>query len=164
MEAGHPPEDDPIAHAEGFAADMLALGYALDFSLQSLKTEVDRMLSSELLDDYLLVVAAACISHDDPTRGTPVHALALQRYQVYMQRETGLAAYLGETLRRNLGGEWQGNFSKDSPGVNFYLSGLAFGNQRYNPSHYFAYRLSNGLAETGSLASHLPEILENLQA
>ncbi len=45
-------------------------------------------------------------------------------------------------------------FRQDNPGVNFYGSSVKFGDHAFFPSHFIAYRLSNGPSE-GTLADYL---------
>ena len=129
--------DEPSGVAEQFAAAMTTKGYQLDFSLESLQGEVDRVL-----DDY-----EAAFRQDEAG-----HAL-----------ETALAAYVGETLARLYDGTWGGTFQADNPAANFYTSHVDFGEYRYRPTHFIAYRISNGPAE-GTFADQLERVLPKIIA
>ena len=113
-------------------------GYRLDFSIDSLRVEVDRLLEAPDLF---------------PARD--------ERDEAKWRNEASLEAYVGETLARSFSGVWSGTFRADSPGANFYTSRVVFGDYRYAPSHFLAYRIANG-AEQGSFAEHLEALLPKL--
>ena len=102
---------DPVATAEAFAAAQSAAGYALDFSLASLETEVDRLIELPMFNR-----GRERPDTEDEERN-----------------EAALAAYLGETLRRLFDGEWAGSFYPGSTLLNFYRSFVRFGGSRFEP-------------------------------
>jgi len=104
---------DPRQSAVLFAEKMNALGYNLDFSLDSLYEEIDKILSSPMFAD-----------HRDPVQQRDV---------------ASLEAYAGETLSRLFDGEWRGEFRQDHPGVNYYTSFIMFGEYRFCPSMLISY-------------------------
>jgi hypothetical protein len=126
-------DPDPAGSALRFAEKLRVAGYSLDFSLKSLSSEIDQLLESPLFSD-----------HSSPPQ---------------WHDEASLEAYLGETLRQLFNGEWKGAFSQSNPGPNFYLSWVQFGEFRYFPSHFLAYRISNGKADTGTFSQYLERIL-----
>ena len=135
-----PQSGDPIAAAEQFATSLRRQGFLLDFSCQSLETEIDRMFDLPLFH---------C-----GRQGLPTIEQA--------RNESGLAAYLGETLRRRYSGEWQGEFYPESPHLNFYSSFIRFRQYQYFPSSFVGYRLSNGSSE-GTFAEYLRQIISKIQ-
>ena len=136
-----PPKDDPIAVAERFAALMRASGYEFDFSLRSLTESVDLWLDKNQFHG------------NDP--------------DVWC-KEARLEAYIGEATRRLFNGEWQGSFSEQEAGTNYYLSFVRFGDYLYRPSHYIGYRSANGRDSAGTFAAHfagkLPLIESRIEA
>ena len=68
---------------------------------------------------------------------------------------------------REFDGKWEGEFRQDNPGVNFYGMSVKFGDYAFFPSHFIAYRLTNG-PEEGSFADYLfgklPAIRERREA
>jgi hypothetical protein len=79
---------DAIEAADWMAKSLADLGYKTDFSLESLK-EVDRFIDDEAPDGK-------------PKPGS--HLAAQFGTQIF-----GLGAYLGETIRRQGDGQWEGN-------------------------------------------------------
>jgi hypothetical protein len=132
---------DPIAIAVHFAAVHSTSGFRLDFSLGSLETEIDRVLELPIFFRG---------RNGSPSDGEERAAAAL-------------GAYVGEALRRLLGGKWGGRFHPDSNARNFYESFVEFGGCRYWPSHFISYRLTNW-PEEGSFAEHLRKTMSELQA
>lgn len=124
---------DPALVACAFAETMRSAGYRMDFSLESLRNEVDELLDS--------------LDFSEPS--TPEQRRA----------EASLQAYVGEALARRFNGQWQGTFRADHAGVNFYNSWLSFGEYAYRPAVFLAYRISNGAASTGTFASHLDQVI-----
>ena len=136
-----PPRDDPIAVAERFADVMCATGYEFDFSLRSLTESVDLWLDT------------SPFASKDPEAWC---------------EQARLEAYVGESTRRLFNGEWQGSFSEQEAGTNYYLSFVRFGDYLYRPSHYIGYRSANGRDSTGTFAAHfagkLPLIKSRIEA
>ena len=132
-----PPSDNPGDVAEHFAETMGKQGFELDFSLTSLLVEVDRLLEAPGV-----VTRESVAGH---------------------KNEAALGAYVGETLARLFDGVWQGQFSADNTGINFYMSYVDFGEYRYHPSHFVSYRISNGPGE-GTFAEHLERTLPKVRA
>jgi hypothetical protein len=125
--------DDPIAAADWFVASLRKHGFNLDFSFQSLTTEIDRILGLPIFG----------YGKDVPsTPGGGCH-------------EACLGAYIGETLSRLYGGEWQGVFDSRDPLPNGYLSCVRFGKYKFYPSCFIAFRLSNGEEIEGSFSEYL---------
>jgi hypothetical protein len=125
--------DDPTYSATLFADQMNARGYALDFSLKSLVEEIEKLFESTLF-----------LNHENPAQWID---------------EASLEAYIGETLCRLFDGKWQGEFRQDNPGPNFYASFVSFGEFQFYPSHFIAYRISNGKESIGTFTAYLERIL-----
>jgi hypothetical protein len=87
---------DALEAADWMAKSLTGWGYEADFSLESLK-DVDRFIDEEAPDGkpkaggHMAKQFGACI--------------------------LGLGAYVGETIRRQGGGEWEGNDHDTSPGI-----------------------------------------------
>ena len=127
---------EPATAAIEFAAQWVAAGYHFDFGMRSLQREVDRFLETQLPE----------ISAIDQRR----------------KAQAGLGAYVGEALARLYGGTWGGEFCGTNSGMNFYQSYVAFGEFKFFPSHYVAYRIANGLSE-GTFAAYLSNVLPHMQ-
>jgi hypothetical protein len=121
--------------AERFSQKGSKLGFLLDFSIESLKVEVDRVLNST-------EICFGGIKHE------------------CWENQSGLEAYVGEALLRLYGGEWQGQFNSKNPGANFYFSFVKFDTYKFFPSRFLGYRISNGEENEGSFSNYLP-ILQN---
>jgi hypothetical protein len=132
---------DPVTTAEAFAAEQSAAGYALDFSLASLETEVDRLIDMPMFH----------------------HGRERPPSEAEERNEAGLAAYIGEALRRLFGGVWVGSFHPGSTALNFYRSFVMFGGYRFEPHLFVAYRLTNGGCE-GSFRTYLRASLPRIKA
>jgi len=135
MEPFAPRHGDPAEVAQAFARARASPAHPIDFSLESLRRDVDAYL--------------APLPWDPSGEGAPYEA------------QIGLAAYVGETLARLHGGTWQGDFRVDNPGANFYCSWVAFGAYRFFPDHYIGYRLSNGPVE-GTFAQYLDAVIPRI--
>ncbi len=131
---------DPVITAEDFAARHSALGFRLDFSLESLETEIDRLLAQPIFH-----------------RGREG-----SRSTEEARNEAAISAYAGETIRRQFQGRWVGVFNPDQPESNFYTSFVQFGGYRYWPAHYFAYRLTNWPQE-GTFSAYLERLLSTIR-
>jgi hypothetical protein len=123
--------------AETFVNDMKSLGFECDFSLHSLLNDIDVMLSSSR------------ISFDDKNPSGYRHL-------------AGIQAYIGETLKRLYGGEWQGKFIIDTPESNFYTAYLSFGEFNFYPARFLTYRLGNGEALEGTFKAYLERVLPRI--
>ncbi|WP_086930692.1 hypothetical protein [Agarilytica rhodophyticola] len=60
------------------------------------------------------------------------------------QNEAKFSAFLGEALRKAFGGIWEGDFSLEKTGGNYYTSCVSFNGYKVFPSHIIAHRISNG--------------------
>ncbi len=127
---------DPAAVALDFATTHSASGFRLDFSLESLETEIDRLLALPIF-----------------FRGGEG-----SRADEESRNQAGISAYVGETLRRLFQGRWGGEFYPDRCEINFYTSFVDFAGYRYWPSHFISYRLTNWPGE-GTFAQHLERAL-----
>ena len=127
---------DPAAIALDFATAHSASGFRLDFSLESLETEIDRLLALPIFFRG--------------REGSPTDQES--------RNQAGISAYVGETLRRLFQGRWGGEFYPDRNEVNFYTSFVDFTGYRYWPSHFISYRLTNWPGE-GTFAQHLEKAL-----
>ena len=127
----------PAQTAKEFSGQMLEKGYALDFSLNSLKNEIDKIIESP----------------DIKLDGADPDAWRIQY---------SLEAYIGHTLALLFNGVWKGEFCKDNPGVNFYTSYVEFGKYLYYPSHFIGYRISNGPKE-GLFKDYLERVLPKIK-
>lgn len=131
---------DPAAIALEFATTHSASGFQLDFSLESLETEIDRLLALPIF-----------FRGRD---GSPTDQES--------RNQAGISAYVGETLRRLFHGRWGGEFYPDRTEVNFYTSFVAFAGYRYWPSHFISYGLTNWPGE-GTFAQHLERALPSIR-
>ena len=111
----------------------------LDFSMHSLK-EIDHIIDLPLFH-----------------KGRETQATEEQA-----QNESGLSAYIGETLLRLHAGEWRGTFCTKNPEINFYTSFIQFRRYRFWPSHALGYRLANGISE-GSLSERIKQIAVDIE-
>jgi hypothetical protein len=134
-------ENDPVACAEAFAAQHRGPDLPLDFSLASLRSDVDRLLLLPMFH-----------------HGRDGLATAAEE-----RAEAALCAYVGESARRLFDGEWVGEFDPAVPINNFYRSRVRFGTFHFNPHIQVAYRLTNG-PEEGTLGEHLDHVLPNIMA
>ncbi len=132
--------DNPVAAAIEFSEQQTGPGRQLDFSLGSLRTEVDNVLALPMF-----FRGREGTSTDRENRS-----------------EAALCAYVGETLSRLFNGTWGGDFYADRPADNFYTSFVDFGDYRYWPSHFIAYRLTNWPQE-GTFAKHLERVLPSIE-
>jgi hypothetical protein len=126
----------PTEVAKSFALKMSQSGYCLDFSLKSLIEEVDRLIDTEL----------------------GLEPIGPESWG----EATNLEAYVGETLCKLFNGKWAGDFHQDS-GVNFYTSFIIFGEYKLYPSHFIAYRVSNGKKEVGSFSEYFKIVEPNIR-
>ena len=124
-------------NAEEFVEKMSAYGYKLDFSLKSLEEDIDNMIESEDVD----------LSDSS---------------EVGSINQTGLEAYIGETLTMLFRGKTKGEFRSGKLNRNFYFSYIEFGKFRYYPSDFIRLRLSNG-PEEGSYKEHLKKLLPRIK-
>jgi hypothetical protein len=131
---------DPVIAAEDFAARHSSLGFRLDFSLESLETEIDRLLAQPIFHRG----REGSLSQEEA------------------RNEAAISAYVGETIRRLFQGRWAGVFHPDQPASNFYTSFVQFGSYRYWPAHYFAYRLTNWPQE-GTFSEYLERLLPTIK-
>jgi len=121
------------AIAMDFAKKMALKGFDLNFSLNSLKTEIDKIIEST----------------EKSSDGSA---------KMNMADEIGLEAYIGETLLTLSNGMWQGDFNEKTNAPNFYLSFIKFGSFSYFPSHFLGYRIANGPVE-GKFKEHIEDVL-----
>jgi len=126
--------NNPSDLAEYFSEIQKRFGYNFDFSIQSLKTELDRFLNeNQNLSEFLQTII-----------------------------EPMLTSYIGETICRNYKATWGGNFrtSLSVIGVNFYESWININADKFWPSHFVEYYLKNGEVE-GSFNEYISgKILE----
>ncbi len=129
----HNEPDDPKLTAYLFSKEMQPLGYTLDFSLQSLEIEIDRILETSPLN-----------SQD-------------AKYDL----EAKLTAYIGETLYQNLNGFWSGAFysHKSRIGNNYYFCKITIDKHDFYPSHFIGYYLSNEKKDTGTFQNFFTKTL-----
>ena len=69
--------------------------------------------------------------------------------------EALLTAYIGETIRYFYDGEWEGEYYKNKPGINYYTTAVRIGKYVFHPSHFIAYYFSNGKGPTGTFGNYL---------
>ena len=120
-------EDDPKQIAEKVSEKYLRKGYKLDFRLESLEKEVDKILENE-------------IPKDEVASG---------------KLEAELTAYFGETICRIFGARWKGVYYVENSGMNFYCCKIKKNGFEFSPSHFFGYYLSNGKNSEGSFKDYL---------
>ena len=135
------PANDPVASAEAFAAEHRTSGRMLDFSLESLLANFDRIVELPMFNH----------GRDKPATAAEDRAQA------------ALCAYVGESLRRAFAGEWVGEFDPDAPIHNYYRSRVRFGAFHLNPHSFVGYRLTNG-PEEGTFQAYLKEVLPSIEA
>jgi hypothetical protein len=135
--AAEPRYGDPEQVAQAFAHAHASAVHPFDFSLESLRRDVDAYLEAQPWG---------------PGAEAPPY-----------EAHIGLAAYVGQSLARLYGGTWQGRLRVDNPGANFYCWWVSFGVYRFFPDHYIGYRLSNGPVE-GSFAQYLDALLPRIRA
>ncbi|MCY0976508.1 hypothetical protein PGH12_05020 [Chryseobacterium wangxinyae] len=120
---------NPRICAEYFATIMERKGFVLNFSLESLEIEIDKILEkySKSLDSDREIL------------------------------EDFLTSYIGESLIRLFGGDWDGNFygPLNRVGVNFYTSYIIINDFRFNPNHFIGYYFSNGKKSEGTFYDYL---------
>jgi len=133
----------PPRVATGFAIAMQQERFQLDFTLDSLRDDLETILHNP---DYL----AACVSMEN--RGV----------ELIFDFQTAAACYLGQTLAKVYGGSWQGHCSRDAK-LNFYTLWLAFGEYRFYPIVYVLYRTGNGVESTGSIGELLDTVTPSLE-
>lgn len=141
--------EDPNPHvppkvAAAFMELMAGYGHKLSADVTCLRAKADRVVELELFN------------RDHRTRfdgGLPGTSFDL---------ESGLSAYIGETLIKAHDGLWTGFFAPTS-GMNFYTAKISFGGYDLYPSHWPAYRISNGPTEL-SFAEWLDDVLPSIQA
>jgi hypothetical protein len=121
--------DDPKKIAEIFAEEYRIKGYNLDFSIDSLKFEIDLILENEFPKNL-----------DEREK-----------------LETELTAYFGETICRLFSAVWEGSYYgyKNPNGVNFYTCRIKKNEFEFGPSKFFEYYFSNGKEDTGSFNDYL---------
>ena len=125
--------DNPTEIAELFAQKYSAKGYVLDFSVNSLETNIDLILENE------------------PPKNLTEREIM----------EAELTAYFGETICRIFKAEWQGYFTASISGLsdpyidNYYTCRIKKDEFEFSPSHFFAYYLSNGKDDTGTFKNYL---------
>lgn len=125
--------DDPKLTASLFSKEMQAFGYQLDFSLQSLESEIDRILETFPLN-----------SQD-------------AKYDL----EAKLTAYIGEAMCQNLNGFWSGAFysHKSRIGNNYYFCKITIGKHDFYPEHFIGYYICNGKNSTGTFQNYFTKTL-----
>jgi hypothetical protein len=121
------------AIAKDFVKRMALKGFVLNYSLNSLKTEIDKIIEST----------------EKSSDGSA---------KMNMTDEIGLEAYIGETLLVLFSGMWQGEFNENTNAPNFYLSFIKFGDFSYFPSHFIGYRIANGPVE-GTFKEHIQNVI-----
>ncbi len=126
--------DQPTAYAQNFARQMKALGYQLDFSLDSLTQDFEQLFEIEK-----------------------------ESLKPTMNFETAMACYLGEVLKLYYAGQWKGHCTQNA-GANYYTSYMMFGDYKFHPYTYVGYRLSNGVEDTGNLETFLHKLIPSLES
>ncbi|MDJ0840291.1 MAG: hypothetical protein QNK37_27525 [Acidobacteriota bacterium] len=125
----------PPRVAAAFAELMRLHGYNLDFSLETLGKDFDNLLANKDLH-HVRVRLRGYVS------------------EAVFDFETSAGCYLGQVLSRSYAGRWCGHCSP-ATGVSFYTLWLQFGEYRFFPIIYVAYRTGNGVESTGSVGSLL---------
>ncbi|CAN5372676.1 hypothetical protein BH10BAC4_BH10BAC4_25740 [soil metagenome] len=119
--------DSPIDTANDFAKEATAEGFSFDFSLSSLEVEIDKYLAKYYPLNQETKLRVECV----------------------------LTAYIGETIRRLYQGEWTGEYSLSSPGLNFYTCRVKIGKFDFYPNHFIGYYLSNSKKSEGTFYDYL---------
>lgn len=113
-----PNPDNPSKVAEKVAQKFHQKGYVLDFSIRSLKKEVDLILKNE---SYKELEEKATL-------------------------EAEFTAYVGETICRVFQAQWEGQYfgPLHRSGINYYSCKVVKREFEFWPSHFFGYYFSNG--------------------
>lgn len=121
--------DNPTLFATEFAKEYKELGYNLDFTIDSLETEIDKILERNYKTND----------------------------EIRWKLESLLTAYIGECICKIFGGVWTGKFygPKNPNGVNYYLCEITINNQRFYPSRFVEYYFSNGKESEGTFKNYL---------
>lgn len=134
--------DIPPVYGKLFSEIVNPLGYQLDFSMQSLSKDFEK-----LFDDKTLIN-----SQDKQVAGI----------ETGFDIQTGLSCYLGEVLRIKYQGEWKGHCSPNAA-ANFYISHMMFGSYKFCPYIYVGYRIANGVEDTGNMENFLKHVIPSLE-
>ena len=103
-------QDNPNELAEYFSKIQKRYGYDFNFSLESLRTEIDRFLNENL---------------------------NMSKYAQTLIQPL-LTAYIGETICRNFNAEWKGDFHGclSLNGSNYYDAWIDANGNKFWPSHF----------------------------
>ena len=114
----YPDADDPTEIAEQVARKFSAKGYKLDFSIASLKNEIDRILKKEPKEE---------------------------KYDKTLL-EAELTAYFGESICRIFKAKWHGQYFGPfkRSGINYYSCRVRKNEFEFSPNHFFGYYFTNG--------------------
>lgn len=129
-------KNNPTELAEYFSEIQKKFGFNFDFSMRSLKTEIDKFLNeNNNVSEFIKTLI-----------------------------EPLLSSYIGETLCRNYKGEWKGNFRNilNLDGSNYYDCWIEINGIKFWPSHFVDYYLANGKSEE-SFKKFITNEIENFQ-
>ena len=140
--------NDPKFEAQVFVERMQGLGYELDYSLKSLNSEIDQILRSPLFRNL-----------DDKSNEGLTNSELIDQQRL----ESGIEAYIGETLCRLFDGCWSG-FTSAGFGINFYSCDLKFGEFKTRISHFLSYRINHGEQKQGTFKKYLEGLLPKIKA
>ncbi|GGG10317.1 hypothetical protein GCM10011344_08700 [Dokdonia pacifica] len=120
-------EDNPKEAAIIVSKKYIKKGYALDFSIESLENEIDKILEKENPKDWIESA----------------------------KLESELTAYIGETICQIFDAKWKGEYYSENSGMNFYTCKIEKNGFEFGPSHFVGYYLSNGKESEGSFEEYL---------
>ena len=120
-------QDNPKKVAEIVSKKYNQKGYILDFSIESLESEIDKILEKEIPKDW-------------------VESAKL---------ESELTAYIGEAICQLFDAKWKGEYYLENSGMNFYTCKIVKNGFEFGPSHFIGYYLSNGKESEGSFKEYL---------
>lgn len=123
---------NPFEVASEFATKLSDAGFLLDFTVASLHGEVDKVIRSDFMPEDLrqafaprrpLSLVKFVKSLWERTFG---RVDLKQSTREKRRNEAALAAYIGEVIRRNRGGQWTGIFHPNCPFLNMNHSLVVF--------------------------------------
>jgi len=119
--------DNPKEIANIVSEKYMQKGYVLDFSMESLESEIDKILEKEIPKDWIESA----------------------------KLESELTAYIGETICQLFDASWKGEYYLEKSGMNFYTCKIEKNGFEFGPGHFIAYYLENGKESEGSFKEYL---------
>lgn len=145
---------DPVATATAFAEAMSRVGFGLDFSIASLRSEVEKVMRSDFMPDKLLsaTLPKRHLMWVRFVRG--LQRLVRDRLDMGLcekekaRNAAALYAYIGEVMRRLYDGRWMGVFHPNAPELNRYHSLVVFddGTPPFQPYFFIDAHCDQGMS------------------